>query len=68
MSADKVAFITPMQEAFMAAAVKTQPQGHHRVLGKVTRSLDRTKPKEVRSWDAKVSYRTAERLKKEGSL
>ena len=68
MLADKVEFITPMQQAFIDAAFRIDGDSQGRLTAKVLRSMDRTKPQMVRGVDAKVSYRTAQQLKKHGIL
>lgn len=66
MQADKVGFITPMQDAFMQSILK---QSKPTMLGgKVYDSLHRTRPLQVRAVNANLSYRTAQKLKHEGAI
>lgn len=76
MQADRVAFVTPMQEAFMRAMeqsegkvlISARRRNGKSVMNKVLRALDRAKPHQERAVNARVSYRTAQKLKSEGVL
>lgn len=71
MQADRVAFITPMQDAFMRAEVEAlvrEPAPTSKLTRKVMRALERNQPRQERAVNARVSYRTAQKLKNEGVL
>lgn len=70
MRTDTVPFVSAIQGAFMAALEDTLlgPSPAPKVANKVFRALDRAKPLKVRSWDAKLSFRTAQKLKQQGII
>jgi hypothetical protein len=68
MQADKVPMLTPLQQGFIDACFRVDGDKQGKLTAKVLRSLDRTKPKQERGWDAKVSYRTAQKLKQQEVL
>jgi hypothetical protein len=67
MQTERVGFITPMQQAFLMAAGR-DGVGASKVVRQVARVLDHSRPQLVRSVSANLSFKTAQKLTKEGVL
>ena len=65
MQADRIQYVSMMQAAFLSAVVQAK---HSKLKTKVVKAVDRVRLPEMRSINANLSYRTAQKLKNEGAL
>lgn len=65
---ETIPFVSPMQEAFINAAVTSIHKGGSKVTNRVERVAKRQRVREVPAVNTKLSYRTAQKLLAEGVI